>query len=222
MPHTPGRQPAASEQPHPSDHQSPIEGAASMTICFSLAQEAIANTNRQAQTLMEFNVSGKNFDLSGDQSNGAVWKAGKQGLRTESVSCPEQERGSVSSGHANRNLSQIRRQPEIQDLRGTAERPTLRHHLHVYRHRDRMGAIHSCKNLRVHRGQAENGREHSCLPGRVVECMLSGAPVADGECAVICAAAAVATEAHDRAIRLRRAAAAASCFLAYNNLFVVL
>jgi hypothetical protein len=51
-----------------------------MTICFSLAQEAIANTNRQAQTLMEFNVNGKNFDLSGDQSNGAVWKAGKHGL----------------------------------------------------------------------------------------------------------------------------------------------
>ena len=51
-----------------------------MSICFSLAQMPLRTANMQECALDEFNFNSKDYDLSGDASKGAVWKAGKKGL----------------------------------------------------------------------------------------------------------------------------------------------
>lgn len=52
-----------------------------MSICFSLAQFPLDTPNQQAIALAQFDiVNKKKFDLSGDASKGAVWKAGAKGL----------------------------------------------------------------------------------------------------------------------------------------------
>jgi hypothetical protein len=52
-----------------------------MSICFGLAQFPLDTINQQALALAQFDlVNKKKFDLSGDASKGAVWKAGAKGL----------------------------------------------------------------------------------------------------------------------------------------------
>lgn len=52
-----------------------------MSICFSLAQFPLDTPNQQAIALAQYGiVNKKKFDLSGDASKGAVWKAGAKGL----------------------------------------------------------------------------------------------------------------------------------------------
>jgi hypothetical protein len=58
-----------------------------MSICFSLAQDPLDLPHPQTLALAKFDlVNKKKFDLSGDASKGAVWKAGAKGL--EALSNP--------------------------------------------------------------------------------------------------------------------------------------
>ena len=54
-----------------------------MSICFSLAQDPLYWPHIQKLALAQFDlVNKKKFDLSGDASKGAVWKAGAKGLES--------------------------------------------------------------------------------------------------------------------------------------------
>lgn len=85
-----------------------IERNVAVSICFSLAQFPLRTPTMQVNALSDFNFNKKLFDLGGDASRGAVWKAGAKGL--EPLMSPSLTRKGcpVPGGHALRAVPDLR------------------------------------------------------------------------------------------------------------------